>query len=393
MVCFFRSLDAWQHLAVLDVVSWSVPVYSTGNKTGTVTVAGEDPSLSGCWAILDGMLFYASKAVPAKGSTAVTLRKPIYAFTRDLVYAGNGTETLQTFIAGEIEDNWVDQADDPFAMPYLAVSTSGSTSADLPYANNEVYAFTEILELAEEMGLAFAFTMTDSTLTMQISVRNPQTHNVFFNDGHSHLVSASLTQSLVAKVTARRISVEDDVITVGNTKTFYWHADGTISETPPSPRIPGTWSIVSVTDEDIDLDVAAAEAMSGNVSAVKIVFASDRAFALGDSITCRINGKTVIASVTLATRSSGDPRTRYELGDLPTTLTDKFEASVAQKRAQSVTYENAADTPLSAAGGTVGGNLTVNDSLKASVLAVGSGSYGSSLPATGVIGQVFFKLT
>lgn len=393
MKCFFRSLSTWEHLAAPDVADYTAVLYAAAKKTGSVKVAGEDPNLSGCWAVLDGSLYYAQKAAPSGGYTTVTLAKPIYAFSRDVVYSGDGTEDLEDFIACEIQTNWIEQTDLPFAMPYLTVSPVGTTAADLAFTDNQVYAFTEILELAEEMGIAFTWAMTSESLTLHIQKRVPSAHNIFFNDGHSQLQSVSVAEQCVSKVTCRRISVEDDVITVGAVKTFFWHSDGTITETPPSPRIPGTWSVVSVTDDDIDLDVAAAEAMAGNNSTVRIVFASDRVLGLGDMITCRVNEKVITAAVTMATGRRGDPRIVYELGSLPTTLTEKYEAAAAKRREQSVTYENAEDRPVSSAGGTVGGSLSVNESLRANVLAVGSNSYGTSLPPTGSVGQVFFLLS
>lgn len=392
MKCFFRSLATWEHIAAPDVADYAAVIFAAAKKTGSVKVAGEDPNLSGCWCVLDGRLYYAQKAAPAGGYTTVTLAKPIYAFSRDLVYSGDGTEDLEDFIACEIETNWIEQTDPPFAMPYLTVSPVGTTAADLAFTNNQVYAFTEILELAEELGIAFTWTMSSESLTLHIQRRTAQPHNIFFNDGHSQLQSVSVTEQCVSKVTCRRISVEDDVITVGVVKTFYWHSDGAISETPPSPRIPGTWSIVSVTDADIDLDVAAAEAMAGNISTVRIAFASDRVLGLGDMITCRINGKIITSAVTMATRKFSDPRIFYELGSLPTTLTEKYEAAAAQRRERSVTYENAEEKPITAAGGIVGGNLTVNEGLKTAKLILTTDSYGTSLPAAGSVGQVFFLL-
>lgn len=392
MKCFFRSLTDWSHLSAPDVADYSAVIFSASKKTGTVKVAGEDPNLSGCWAVLDGRLYYAQKASPSGGYTVVTLAKPLYAFVRDLIYTGDGTEDLETFIAGELSANWISQTDPMFAMPYLTVTAAGATAADLAFSNNQVYAFTEILELAEELGVEFLWTMTSDDLQLTLRPRTTAAHNIFFNDGHSQLLSVSVTEKIVAKVTARRISVVDDVITVGASKTFYWHDDGSITETPPSPRIPGTWAIVSVTDEDIDLDVAAAEAMAGNNSSLRITFASDRVLQLGDRITCRVNDKVLTADVTLATRSFSDPRFRYELGDLPTTLTEKFEAAAAERRAQSVTYEGQTEKPLTAAGGVVGGNLTINEDLKTNRLILTPDSYGTSLPAAGSVGQIFFLL-
>lgn len=393
MLCFFRSLSTWEHIATMDVADYSFPLYSVGKKTGSVKVAGENQNLSGCWAIIDGRVFYAQKAAPASGYTTVTIGKPIYAFYRDLVYTGDGTEDLEEFIAGEITANYIEQDDLAFATPYLSITTSGTTKADLAYTNNEVYAFTDVLELADELGIEFSWEAGSSGLALHIAPRTNFSHNLFFNDGHSQLLSIAVSSDIVSKVTCRRISADDDVITVSFEKDFYWNEDGTITDTAPEPRIKGKWRIVSVTDEDLDLDVAAAEAMQNNNSSLKITFASDREFKLGDTITCRINDKAVTAKVTMASRSRSDPRIQYEMGNLPTTLTEKYEAAAARKKEQSVTYEGTSETPISTAGGTVGGSLSINESLKANVFVVGPESRGTSLPATGVVGQVFFLLS
>lgn len=390
MICFFRSIDTWTALAAPEVVDYTVPLCSVGKTTGKIRVAGRWPALSGCWAVLDGNLYYAQKAAPGDGYTDITAAKPIFAFARDLVYDGVGTEELESFIATQITAHYIQQTDPAYAMPYLTVTAQGTTAADLAYIPNQVYAFTDVLQLAEELGISFSWSMTAGSLALTVAPRESAAHKVFFGDGHNILTSAALTPSLVSKVTVRRILATDDEILVDEETDFYWHADGSITETPPDPRIPGSWAVVSLTDSDIPLLAAAQEAMSGNNAAVRISFTSDRAFGLGDRLTCRIGEDVVTATVTLCTISAGSSRRTYTLGDLPTTLTAKFERAAAKRQEKAVTYENETKKPVTTSGGTVGGPLSVQDVLNATTLVVGSGSWGTTLPASGFAGQLFF---
>lgn len=196
----------------------------------------------------------------------------------------------------------------------------------------------------------------------------------------------------MARVTVRRINTFDDEIEVVLSTDYYWHKGGEITTEPPNPRLKGIWDIVSVEDEDIDLIDAAKEAMEDNDEAVKVTFYSDEVFALGDKITCRVNDEVLTEPITSCSLSSNDPRYLYTLGKLPTTLTDQFNQKSKERREQSVTYEGSSTDYVSTSGGTVGGTLNVQDTTSTKRLVVGSDSYGTSLPSTGVAGQVFYKI-
>ena len=391
MKVFVRDLNTFDSLAVLDASAWDVPVFSSSDTTGTITVAGEH-SLNGSWAIMDGMVFYLEKTSSNAGATVLTVRKPFYAFNRDLVYSGTGTEELGSFIASEISSEFVSQADTAYKMAYISVSSSTSVNVDLGYGENQVFSFLDVLKLAEEMGIKFTFTPSYNSMSLSISSLSSAAHNVFLGDGKSFLVNATLTSEIVAKATVRRIFVADSLITVDSSTDYYWHMDNTISTSAPSPRIKGTWAIVSITDSDIPLSEGANDAMSNNASAYKITFYSDNSYNLGDVCTFRINDEVVTGTITLK-RVSSSNRPYYECGDLPTTMTEKFAKSAEKTQKKSVTYESGDNNYLSSSGGTVGGAMTVAGTLNANgAVVVDSSSYGSSLPATGKEGQIFFVI-
>lgn len=392
MKVFVRDLNTWSSVAVLDASAWKVPVYASSDKTGTITVAGEY-ALGGNWAIMDGMVFYIEKTAAASGSTTLTVRKPYYAFNRDLVYSGTGTEELGGFIASEITDEFINQTDDFYAMDYISVSSSTEVNVDLGYGENQVFSFLDVFMLAEEKGIDFDFSPDYDTLTITIFARTTNAHNVFLGDGKSFLASATLTSEIVAKVTVRRITVEDSLITVDSSTDYYWHADGTVSTSAPSPRIKGTWAVVSITDDDIELIDGAKEAMQDNASAYKITFYSENDYELGDICTFRLNAEVVTGTITYKEISSS-ARPFYECGDLPTTMTEKFAKATEKKTTgKSVTYESGEQSYVSSSGGTIGGALQIAGTLNANgAVVVDSNSYGSSLPASGKEGQIFFVI-
>ena len=393
MKVFVRDLNTWTSLATLDASSWEVPVFSSSDVTGTITVAGEY-TLGGSWAIMDGMVFYIEKTSTSAGSTTLTVRKPYYAFNRDLVYTGTGTEELGGFLASCINADFVQQTDEFYSMPYISVTSQTEVNADLGYGENQVFPILDVFMLAEEKGIQYDFSPTYNHLNISISERSTSTHNVFLGDGHSFLNSATLTAEIVAKVTVRRITVKDSLITVESSTDFYWNADGSITETPPTPRIKGSWAVVSLTDADIELINGAREAMEDNASAYKITFYSDLDLSLGDACVFRLNDEVVTGTITLK-KVSSSARDYYECGDLPTTMTEKFAKATAPKaKSKSVTYESGDNSYVSSSGGTIGGALNVAGTLNANgAVVVDSNSYGSALPATGTEGQIFFVVS
>lgn len=313
-------------------------------------------------------------------------------------YGGTGTEVLESFIGHVIEDRFINEADPMYGIPYLEVYPYGGTVVDLGYQENEVYSFLDIIDLALEKKIRFSFVMSVTKLMLFIFPALNEEYNVFFGDGHNFMESATLSNELVARVTVRRIITYDDSeIELDEEKDFYWNRGGEITTDPPNPRIKGLWQIVSVEGDDVDLYDAAEEAMEDNDESVKVSFYSDQEFNIWDQITCKVNNELIKETVTSCTVSSDDSRYLYTIGKMPTTLTEKFEKQAANKETslsqeQSITYEDMDRSYLETSGGTIGGNMAVNQTLSANTLVVGPGSYGSSLPSNGSDGQVFFVI-
>ncbi len=324
MEAWIRSVTTWAHRTRMLVLSYDAPIFSSGTDTGTVTVAGETRDYTGDWLILAGRPYLIKSAAPSKGSTKLTVQLPEEVFSRQLRYAGDGAEAFGTFLAAQITAEYISQADELYAMPYLTVSNSDTTGFIFPVEPGELFTLTDVIRLAAAAGVFLSWSPSFDGLEISISNRASAEHRVNFDDGHTQLKSQTYTTAIVAKATVRRVHTEADVTTVLETGVYYWQADGTVSTSPPSPRIRGSWVQTDV-KEDLTLEDGALAAMAKNSSAYKVEFWSDRELLQGDKLTMRIGALVSSGVVSCARISSSDRRTMYRSGTAAVTLTDKIK--------------------------------------------------------------------
>lgn len=325
MYLWIRSMKSWTHLARLSALQFDVPIESAGSDTGSITVAGETKDFTGEWAILDGHLLFIKSCSPKSGRTTFSVLTPERAFTRQLWYTGDGSEEYGTFIYSVLNSEYKSQSDAMYAMPYLSLSNTDTTAFTFPVEAQETYSLTDIMIAAINAGVKFEWTPDHEKLSLAISTMSIASHNVIFSSSHHQIKSQSYNGSLVVKATVRQVQKEDDVITILSTGTFYWHPNGTVSSTPPSPRIAGDWALVDVDAETPLLD-GATEAMADNTIGYKIEFWSDREYAIGDELQFRIRDILTSGKVTMIRIKSGDNRYLYRAGSADVTLTEKINS-------------------------------------------------------------------
>ena len=414
MTVWIRSVLDWSHLAKLPAVSWDLPLWSDSPKdSGSVTVVGEIKDRTGDWAVLDGRPYLIKSCSPSKGQTRMELLLPENVFARQLRYSGGGAEQYGTFIASVIVSEYVSQADSMYALPYLPVSSSDTTSFVFPVDTGELYTLLDIITDAMTAEVYLTWAATATGITIAIDDRAAADHNLFFDDGHTQLSAQTYTSKVIAKAGVRLLQeVEDGVITVVAGGTYYWHSDGTVSDTAPSPRIAGEWIQVdagydaeSGESTSTQLLKAATEAMAGNTLAYKLEFYSDRVYQLGDILTCRIGEIVTRAVLTYARRSSRDNRIFYRAGRAVLTLTDilrqqdeeekKTGAKLSGKSSSGHTHDNRYYTETEVEN-LLNDHLSVT-SVSASAVVAGSSSSGQltkSISRTGytAIGIVGYSL-
>lgn len=324
MDVWIRTAADWSHRLRLRLLSWETPLFSSDDDKGSLVVPGEFDDLTGEWAVVDGRVFLVDSCSPKNGSTTLKILLPEAAFGRTLRYSGDGAEAYGTFIAAALTAEYIAQSDPVYAMPYLSVSSLDTTGFLFPVVSGETYTLRDIIDQAAAAGVFCTWTPSLSGISVSIAARAEVEYTLFAGDGHTQIVSQTYTRSIVAKADVRSIEQDRDTgeITVLDSGTYYWHADGTVDTTPPNPRIKGEWVKVDVTGDTTLLD-GAVSAMASNAEAYKLEFYSDKVLQLGDTVVCRFGDILARGTVSYARTGSKDRRTFYRAGQASTTLTEK----------------------------------------------------------------------
>ena len=330
MELWIRSLKSFASICRVSALSYDLPIDSVDlSAAGSVVVSGILEDYTDNWAVIAGHLYVISKSSAKAGKTTLSLALPEAAFSRALVYTGSGSETYGSFISATLQREWIAQPDDAYALPYLSVSNSDTTSFSFPVGNGEIYKFLDVLQSAAEVGIRLRFTTRHDGVAVAIAKEPTASHTVFTEDGHTTVRNCTVSRNVIAKVTVRQVqkTTRDGVTTrtLLGTGVYYWHPNGTVSTSPPSPRIPGSWTTVEI-DEKQTLTEGAAKATAKNIASYKIEFWSDRVFSLRDDITIRIHSNTYRGAVAHKGIQFGRTQTLYRIGSLPTTLTEQLSA-------------------------------------------------------------------
>lgn len=326
MNVWIRGINDWNHKGVFPAISWDIPVFSDKtNDSGTVVIDGEVKDYTGQWLIIDSNLYLITKSAPKNGQTTLTITSAVNAFDRMLIYSGDGTEYFGTFLCNVITSEYIEQEDALYSMPYLSVTSDDATQFNFPTENNETYTLAEIFELAQQNDVVAVWKPSDVGLVARFEKLECNQRVVLFGDGHNILNGEAYNNKVIAKTTVNEVVEDKDGNpSIKSTATFYWHADGSVSETAPEVRIPGSWTIVSV-DEGEDKERAAIEEMADNTIGYKIEFFSEREFNLHDVLTIKTDSGVQIGTVSYKRKSSKNERNYYIVGNAITTLTEKLD--------------------------------------------------------------------
>ena len=346
---FIKRFSDFKTVAALDILSASLCLDSAEAESSSVTVLGNGVprSLAGSWAIIDGAIYSISTVTPQDGSTALTLSAPGDAFSRLLPYTAPTSGSGGAFAASELTANYINQSDAQYAVPYLSVSNSDTTTFQEPETDsNGLYALSDYFRLLRRMrGVRAAFGFTNDKLTLTFTPETKAAHTVPFNDGHSQLESVAYSASGTAKITTRhkvariastdastgKVTYEKDEngATVYDIETadFYLAEDGSVSTTPPTPRVAGSWTVLAVSAKD-DPQTKAEEQFAKSSSSYKIEFWSDRKFSVFDTCTFDVYGEIMTSYISYTGTRSTDKRNYYRSGELLLTASEKLKGLI-----------------------------------------------------------------
>ena len=336
MKCYLKSASTFYTAAQMDTLDYDLVLDSIKGETGSVTILGDDvpASMTESWLILNGDPYRISRASPSNGKTKLKLSPFDTLFDRKLLYdKDHGQTTIGGYIASIITSKWINQTDPAFATPYITITSTDSTPFVAPETDDKgIYNLLDyIRQMRRDYNVTISAEIHLNTLVLTISAPAPAVRPLVLDDGHTKLIQSDFSNKAKSKLTVYTAEEtgkdEDDnpIYTVTET-IYYLAADGTVSDTIPEERAVGEWGSITIGKDDDPLEKAKEE-FGKNQESHKVEFYSTVALNIGDKARLKLHGEIFESTVTGIYRKKSDSRTRYKLGDLPTTLSEKLERS------------------------------------------------------------------
>lgn len=391
MEVYVYSRSSFSFLARAAASSWDLPLASYQAASGSVVVAGElSPDYKDNWLLAGGEVWIIDRVEPKSGVTTITITPGIDAFDRPIFLPSPLPTTVGGLILQALQDNFQRPADPVYGMPYLELASTAAAPAVLPTLSEAgLWALPDYIRAVQDAAHV-RLRVRGNFLRVEVSPAAPTVRTVFMN-GDAELLQQTYSRQFTAKVTVVQSTGASD---------YYVDAAGTVSATPPEPRLAGEWRVVETRDNKPALE-AAQEVFAENVAANKIAFSAAARYHLGDIVRTRLGDQPASVKVTAVRQRSTDRRYYYECGELATSLSERLAASESiaalggvSSRGGSVDGNLGILGAVSAEGGlTVSGGAAISGSLTArGMIILGPDVVGTELPTTDLVDGRFFVL-
>lgn len=372
MLAQIRSMINYEALCAAEVISYDLPIATSADDSGSIVLRGTAAAGNeGHWLLFKNYIWLIEQATIADGTTELTLRPPVNAFSRSIALPNNSFTTAENFISFCINKEFKNNSDDYFKMPYLELNVSTGTPYTVPTLdNNLMFNLADYIRLrdavffdesgdVEKFGAACIFIPSGDTLTVGIQPISSEQHTAFFDNNRFWLKEQAHDYDRVSKVT---------VLGEDSSQDFYLLKDGTIvTLSTAANRTLGKWVYVAAEDDATAGDTAR-RVFANNSASHRIEFYSTEEFDVHDTVRMHLRGYEEYDSyeITCVRISSADSRYHYTCGTLPLTLTEKV-GKISSSGSQSSANSGNVDTrkimqllgeKLDKSGGTLTGNLT-----------------------------------
>lgn len=372
MLAQIRSMINYEALCAAEVISYDLPIATSADDSGSIVLRGTAAAGNeGHWLLFKNYIWLIEQATIADGTTELTLRPPVNAFSRSIALPNNSFTTAENFISSCINKEFKNNSDDYFKMPYLELNVSTGTPYTVPTLdNNLMFNLADYIRLrdavffdesgdVEKFGAACIFIPSGDTLTVGIQPISSEQHTAFFDNNRFWLEEQAHDYDRVSKVT---------VLGEDSSQDFYLLKDGTIvTLSTAANRTLGKWVYVAAEDDATAGDTAR-RVFANNSASHRIEFYSTEEFDVHDTVRMHLRGYEEYDSyeITCVRISSADSRYHYTCGTLPLTLTEKV-GKISSSGSQSSANSGNVDTrkimqllgeKLDKSGGTMTGNLT-----------------------------------
>lgn len=346
MQAYIKSFSAFRTVLARDALSYDLCLDSVEPAGSSVTLVGQGipRSFAGSWLVIDRNLFSIDQITPQDGRTVLQLLAPGDFFDRKLLYTAPAAgATCGDFIAQVLQENWIDQADGVYAMPYMNVSTLDNVPFIEPTLDDYgLFSLSDYIRLVRRLrGVLTTFQVQQDTMVVRILDTPTTTHSVVFNDGHSQLETAAYSKSGAAKITTihpvaiitgyddrgrplYELDQNGEIVYDTQTQDWYLSISGAVTPTVPGARASGEWLTLTVRTKD-DPELKAQEQFAKNAESHKLEFWSDRNLDVLDACAFRVYDEVLSSYISYKGRRSTDGRWFYRSGELATSMTEKLK--------------------------------------------------------------------
>lgn len=328
MNCFMKSRKTFETLCVCPVLDYRLVPWSIYDEVSELTISIEKESR-----FEQGDIVFAGDYM---GIIKEIEREKIVAhlkcdhivklFEREIVFTEGPTGAVEQFIKTQIDQNYTNQADALYRLPYLNVIAESSTPTTMfPDVENSVWNIKSyIAKTRRVLGVFTTYEVSRTQLTVRIKSRFDPVKNLDLSDPSVMLLEESYSNKAVGKITS--ISEED-----GTVQDWYLLNDGTITNTyMESGRVAGDWVSLQYRDAD-NLQYDIQNEFYRNQYSHKIRFSvpiQKARFAFYDKLKIA-HGKHLFLSYIAAIRTNkNSARVEYQCGELRTTFTDKLQEDI-----------------------------------------------------------------
>lgn len=334
MEAFVKSFLTYRTIKKSTVLSSALVLDSLENDTGSVTVKGVDINRSdtGNWLIVDGNIYLIQTVKPQSDRTLLTVASPLEAFNRPLEYAQQtSAKTIGNFLVSALRNNWIQETDPTYAMPYLSASTSDTTKFVAPELDSDgLFQLPEYCRLMRKAyRVRVRFQDAGDRLECTIAKTAAASRRVAFDDGRSQLKSVDYSSSGTAKLTVLQDidtgekDENGEAITRRERSVWYLAEDGSVSESVPSRRASGGWDTIVIKGKD-EVQDKVVEAFAKNKANHKLEFYSTRDLSVHDDCLFMVYGEPLSSYISYKRKESEDRRFYYKSGELAVSATEKL---------------------------------------------------------------------
>lgn len=315
MIAYLKRRSTFATYDKLDIFSYNIALGSIYDENSTFKAIGDVEANAEDFIVFDDFIGIIDRTTPSTdgNTTEIVCVDIIRAFKRKLVYPVPPA-TIEEFIKTELEDNYKNIADTEFDMPYLSITSTNATSFISPDLDGGMYSLKSYIAKVRRVKNVFVdFSIDSNILNINIVAATPDAHNIILKDSGHELISQSIAESSIAKITTLQGVTEKD---------WYLNEDGSITNGVPSPRVLGVWIGLPLSASVTDAEVVADE-FAKNSKSHKIVFRSANEYDFYSTVSLRLKDRVLSSYISVVRIDDKDDRYLYKTGELQVTFTDK----------------------------------------------------------------------